>query len=836
MPLYFDYRRWMLLCGLAAICGPSAAQEYSLPLFLSGSNDGQEGFVRITNHSEEAGTVEIFAIDDQGERRGPVVLSMGANGTSHFNSGDLEAGNDAKGLSGAVGTGHGDWRLELRTSLPIEYSEYVRTSDGFLTSMHDVVPRGRGGFHVPIFNPASNENQRSSIRVVNPSDEDVTVRIRGLDDRGTEPDGSITFGLGAGRAIRIGADELEYGGSAISGSFGDGSGKWQLFVSAGRRVIVMNLLESPTGHLTNLSRKPDAGALAIPLFLPASEDSREGFARVINYSEQGGSVEIRAWDDSGREYGSVSLALPASGAAHFNSTDLEMGNSAKGIPVGLGDGVGDWRLEFSTELDVEVLAYIRTSDGFVTAMHDSLPAIDTRHNVPIFNPASNRSQRSKLRIMNPGEEPVDVSIQGVDDAGRPGAGEVTLQLAGREATTMTAEDLEAGADGLEGQLGDGEGKWQLRVSSSAPVAVMNLMESPTGHLTNLTRAGSSANDEEIVAYADDISDGIARAVQEDVNIRGPEGHLAFGVSWVDAVPTCRDIPRTFSFGWQRPPLLTTRIPTRLDGRNGVFVAGIPRIIPGPYAALAFGYRPAGNHDAAPKTFHEVDVAAVPDVEALADGWNYSRNADGEKHGLQIYKGSGGYISVEYFVDGAKWSAAHYRNSHPDGWFFNHVDGVWHGVQHLILRDNNDHWRFETYNRGVRHGRSGEFDNGQPDGWFFNHVDGVWHGVQHLILRDNNDHWRFETYNRGVRHGRSGEFDNGQPDGWFFNHVDGVRHGVQHLILRDNNDHWEFETWREGVRHGESGSFDNGLRDGCFRSWTDGVAGDCTYYSDGEQRD
>ena len=59
--------------------------------------------------------------------------------------------------------------------------------------------------------------------------------------------------LTAGEARTISAQELESGGSGLRGQFGDGEGKWQLFVSADRPIRVMNLLRSPTGHLTNLS-------------------------------------------------------------------------------------------------------------------------------------------------------------------------------------------------------------------------------------------------------------------------------------------------------------------------------------------------------------------------------------------------------------------------------------------------------------------------------------------------------------------------------------------------------------------------------------------------------
>ena len=49
------------------------------------------------------------------------------------------------------------------------------------------------------------------------------------------------------------AQELETGADDISGRFGAGSGKWQLFVTSDEPIQVMSLLLSPTGNLTNLS-------------------------------------------------------------------------------------------------------------------------------------------------------------------------------------------------------------------------------------------------------------------------------------------------------------------------------------------------------------------------------------------------------------------------------------------------------------------------------------------------------------------------------------------------------------------------------------------------------
>ena len=47
-------------------------------------------------------------------------------------------------------------------------------------------------------------------------------------------------------------------------------------------------------------------------------------------------------------------------------------------------------------------------------------------------------------------------------------------------------ELEAGGDRLAGRLGNGEGKWRLAVQADQPIAVMSLLETPSGHLTNVS--------------------------------------------------------------------------------------------------------------------------------------------------------------------------------------------------------------------------------------------------------------------------------------------------------------------------------------------------------------
>ena len=53
------------------------------------------------------------------------------------------------------------------------------------------------------------------------------------------------------------AKELEDGSDRLSGSMGDGLGKWRLCVESDQPVTAMSLLETPTGHLANMSGSPD---------------------------------------------------------------------------------------------------------------------------------------------------------------------------------------------------------------------------------------------------------------------------------------------------------------------------------------------------------------------------------------------------------------------------------------------------------------------------------------------------------------------------------------------------------------------------------------------------
>ena len=490
-----------------------AGPFHHVPLFLGrGNASGRQSVLRLVSPMDGSPAhVEVF--DSLGRRHGATTLSTreapsrqrpdpSRSAVAQFNSEDLEDGTRDTGLSKGVGAGDRDWRLRVWAN-DAQALTYVRHADGFLTSMHDVVPQGADGtytYGVPTFNPASNTRQRSVLRLVNPGAEASGARIVGTDDAGA-PGGTVSLAIEAGGARELSAADLESGLGDLRGALGDGQGKWRLNVASDQPLLVTSLLESPIGRVTNLSTVPDnkeqgpeeATTHHVPLFLSAADQmGRHSFVRVVNKDEATATVRIRPVDDTVRDYGTVTLMIAAGEATHFNSHHLEVGGA--GLSGGVGAGEGDWRLELETMADIDVLSYVRHADGFLTSMHDMVRASPEGHVVPILNPAGD-DHKGLLRLVNPRAEDAAVTIRGIDDGGVT-RGSVRLVVPAGRSRTVSAEQMEAGHDALDGALGDGQGKWRLVVRSDVQIQVMGLLEGPAGHLTNLSTAPHARNVDE----------------------------------------------------------------------------------------------------------------------------------------------------------------------------------------------------------------------------------------------------------------------------------------------------------------------------------------------------
>lgn len=112
--------------------------------------------------------------------------------------------------------------------------------------------------------------------------------------------------------------------------------------------------------------------------------------------------------------------------------------------------------------------------------------------VYFFNPASNTTQTSVLRVVNPSSIAGLVTIAGVRDDATTGTNNVTFNLPAGQAVQLTAAELEAGSAAgatLTGKLGAGAAgkKWHLTVTGEfANMAAQSVTRDAAGSLSNMS--------------------------------------------------------------------------------------------------------------------------------------------------------------------------------------------------------------------------------------------------------------------------------------------------------------------------------------------------------------
>ena len=278
--------------------------KYHVPYFISAASNGgdrdgdgdrdyQESFVRVLwSTCQYKPDLTITAVDDSGKFYEPIDIPWrpgpsGCGEIVNFNSRDLEDGNPDKGISEGIGPPDvGDWQLFIESPSPVTVASYVRTAGGFLTSMNDVAPwyPERNAYYVSTFNPGRNENQRSKLRIINPNAVDIRVNVLAQHDQLVD---SYDYGpsilLAPLEAITVTAEDLETYHSEwvrepFGGQIGENghAGKWRLYLRAIdqtgpdypnptyiQNLIVMNIMDTPGGYITNLSSVPDLRSVVI---------------------------------------------------------------------------------------------------------------------------------------------------------------------------------------------------------------------------------------------------------------------------------------------------------------------------------------------------------------------------------------------------------------------------------------------------------------------------------------------------------------------------------------------------------------------------------------------
>lgn len=243
------------------------------------------------------------------------------------------------------------------------------------------------------------------------------------------------------------------------------------------------------------------GAWHLPLvFANQPGDFPQSFVRLVNLSDGGNRLRIRAYDEDGYMATDTVLLEPLA-ALHFNSTDLEDGNSDKDIEP-FGHRGSHWRLAIEpADQGAEnqaflAGAYARTigegDNTFLTSLHGYAEPISNGndaaypylHVLPVFNPGRNDTRASHLRLTNLADRARRYIVAAVDGAGAVRAREIG-PIPPQATRQWSAEALEAGPDGL----GEGVGKWLLIVGGDPALAVHLLQSrfgSTAGQWTNLT--------------------------------------------------------------------------------------------------------------------------------------------------------------------------------------------------------------------------------------------------------------------------------------------------------------------------------------------------------------
>ena len=361
--------------------GQAQTGGVSVPLMLAPDSERQ-GFVRIINGTSRADRVRITAVDDAGNAASPIEIDLEAGASVHFNSDDLADGNSAKGVRSIGRPRQGHWRLRVEAAEGVKVMAFVRTRAGFLTAMHDVFSRnGQGRLEAWMLNPGSNRNQESSLRLVNTGTNSERVSIRGIDDRSRSA-GPVTLTLPAGQARTITAFDLENGAQGLTGSLGDGGGKWRLTIEAGQAVMGMGLLATPGGPITNISTIGLPPMVMAPSEPDDQDDQGDSFANAFNLPVGGrvsGSIDPAGESDYYRirvsESGTLEVytrgSLDTRGYL-FDSGERQIASNDDGAA---GDGL-NFRIQREVDAGTyyaRVEAYYRDATGSYT-VHAELDA------------------------------------------------------------------------------------------------------------------------------------------------------------------------------------------------------------------------------------------------------------------------------------------------------------------------------------------------------------------------------------------------------------------------------------------------------------------------------
>jgi len=254
-----------------------------------------------------------------------------------------------------------------------------------------------------------------------------------------------------------------------------------------------------------LSFQSSFAAEKILWYLPNANDdsSVDSFIRIINNENTSALVTVSGSTENGDAGQSdITFTIQPNETKSLRVIELQNGSVTKGLTGQFGDGNGPWKFTINSPLNFDLYAYIRSSKGYITKLNDTITKKGNQFHIPIFNPGSNLTKVSYLRISNNEANASQIQITGTDEDGQT-KGPISASIAANSTLVITSQDLEAGNDtkGLSGGLGNGTGKWQLKVTSDDAITLVNLLSGPDGFMTNMSAEATSMADFKISSTA-----------------------------------------------------------------------------------------------------------------------------------------------------------------------------------------------------------------------------------------------------------------------------------------------------------------------------------------------
>ena len=254
--------------------------------------------------------------------------------------------------------------------------------------------------------------------------------------------------------------------------------KHLLVVFAATALLLSHAEAQTKRPLTLNTKAATLPVLLIPYLPRTGAHGMQGVLSIENYGDVDVEVEFSLYDDYGTHVADTTVSVRSGYTQWINSWHLEHGNADRGetvTPRGQVRGSILWAT-LVQPARVQVLAYARDlAGGYVvpmsrTANHRRREGGTWAAYLPFFNPASNGSVRTTLRLMNPTDTPRELVLFAWDRDGVR-TPDILCTAPTFGVISLTAEDLEGGSSESPCSSlgwGDGAGKWFVQVEDTTP--------------------------------------------------------------------------------------------------------------------------------------------------------------------------------------------------------------------------------------------------------------------------------------------------------------------------------------------------------------------------------